>query len=144
MSMHSEILNKLVSYDWFCDVGVDEYQRQIIYVHYMNIEIIKLIQECCGNVLIYFIASNPENLKKYVRSADIDPITERDPAAQLTSQLRELQQVYSNHFLLDIFYEVHDGKNAVTNLSATFPQVREKIENLYNTYGFDVIYDQLM
>jgi hypothetical protein len=48
-----------------------------------------------------------------------------------------------SNIMQDIFYEVHDKENAVTNLSAKFPDVRKSMEKLYAQYGFDLIYENM-
>lgn len=61
----------------------------------------------------------------------------------LTDELDRLERLCGSNILQDIFYEVHDKTNAVTNLSAKFPEVRGRVERLYDKYGFDIIYEEL-
>lgn len=61
----------------------------------------------------------------------------------LTDELDRLEKQCGSNILQDIFYEIHDKHNAVTNLSAKFPEVRRGLEKLFNQYGFDVIYEEL-
>ena len=61
----------------------------------------------------------------------------------LCKELDRLERISGSNALQDIFYEIHDGKNAVTNLSARYPEVRTSLERLYQDYGFDVIYEEL-
>ena len=61
----------------------------------------------------------------------------------LQKELDKLERLCSSYTLNDIFYEIQDGKNAVTNMSARYPEVRTRLEKLYNLYGFDVIYEEL-
>lgn len=61
----------------------------------------------------------------------------------LCKELDRLERMCGSNALQDIFYEVHDGRNAVTNLSARYPDVRSVLERLYQDYGFDVIYEEL-
>jgi hypothetical protein len=61
----------------------------------------------------------------------------------LCKELDRLEKICGSNALQDIFYEVHDGKNAVTNLSNRYPDVRKSLEQLYQDYGFDVIYEEL-
>lgn len=153
--MKQEIFNKLSHYNWFHDVDVDNYNRTVVYVHYMTIEVIKEIQTQCGNVLIHFAASKLLSNKRsehvsgnyFVAEKLEESIPDTDPDPNLVDfllfQINNLKTYYNKNLLQDIFYEVHDGKNAITNLSASNPELREKVEQLYNMYGFDVIYDQL-
>lgn len=134
--------NELAKFDWFCDIGTDEFKRDVIYVHYMNIEIINYIQNKFGNVLIHFSSSL---LKKdqYVILIDDIPDTDPDPYSSLMNEISDLQNTYNKNFLLDLFYEVHDGKNAVTNLSNIFPVPFQQMQKLYEIYGFDVLHEKL-
>lgn len=61
----------------------------------------------------------------------------------LQRELDKLEKACGSYTLQDIFYEVQDGKNAVTNMSDRYPEVRKSLERLYNLYGFDVIYEEL-
>lgn len=61
----------------------------------------------------------------------------------LASALTRLEKQCGANILFDIFFEVHDGKNAVTNLGARYPEVKEAMKELYDEYGFDPIYEEL-
>lgn len=63
--------------------------------------------------------------------------------SDLCKELNRLEKMCGSNALQDIFYEIHDGANAVTNLSARFPEVKSSMEKLYQDYGFDVIYEEL-
>lgn len=62
---------------------------------------------------------------------------------RLENELTKLEKICGSNALQDIFYEIRDAHNAVTNLSARYPEVREALETLYDQYGFDVIYENL-
>lgn len=74
---------------------------------------------------------------KYVDDIDIINLDE------LIAELDRLERVCGSHGLQDIFYEVHDGKNAVTNLGSKYPDVKRDMHRLYDRYGFDIIYEEL-
>lgn len=61
----------------------------------------------------------------------------------LCKELDKIERQVGSNIMQDIFYEIHDGKNAVTNLSAKYPEARSSMEKLYNEYGFDVIYEEI-
>jgi hypothetical protein len=61
----------------------------------------------------------------------------------LARELDRLERICGSNILQDIFYEIHDGKNAVTNLSARYTDVRDSLKELYEEYGFDVIYEEM-
>lgn len=62
---------------------------------------------------------------------------------ELVIELDRLEKICGVNGLESIFYEVHDGNNAVTNLGARYPEVKKSIQKLYNKYGFDIIYEEL-
>jgi hypothetical protein len=61
----------------------------------------------------------------------------------LTDELDRLEKLCGSNILQEIFYEVHDGKNKVTNMSARYPVIEQDIKKLYDKYGFDTIYEEL-
>lgn len=61
----------------------------------------------------------------------------------LQNELERLEKVCGSFTLQDIFYEVQDGKNAVTNMSSRYPEVRQSLDKLFVEYGFDIIYEEL-
>ena len=61
----------------------------------------------------------------------------------LQKELDKLEKICGSYTLQDIFYEVQDKNNAVTDLSARYPEVRKSMERLYKLYGFDTIYEEL-
>lgn len=71
------------------------------------------------------------------------PIEEVKSLQYLQNELGRLEKICGTNTLSDIFFEIKDGKNAVTNLSARYPEVRTRMENLFDEYGFDVIYEEL-
>ena len=61
----------------------------------------------------------------------------------VSDEIWKLSKLCGWQNLEDIFYEVHDGVNAVTNQSEAFPEVRTKLEYLYELVGFDVLADEI-
>lgn len=159
----SESMNQLSetfkNRDWFYDIGMDQYGRVVVYVKYMCHETLHDIPDKCGGkqVLVHFAASklatresftNPkeENIPvPLVKEKEIVDVTEfaEEDLDDLRDELDRLERICGTNILSDIFFEVHDKKNAVTNLSAKYPDVAAKLSTLYNEYGFDVIYEEL-
>jgi hypothetical protein len=69
--------------------------------------------------------------------------TEELSMRYLEDELDSLEKICGSNCLQDIFYEIQDGRNAVTNHSLHYPDVRSRMEKLYLKYGFDVIYESL-
>jgi hypothetical protein len=157
--------------DWFFDVGVDQHGRPTVYVKYMCHETLYDIPDTLGGrqALVHFAASKlarkddfvdkpsslsrppplpnlPIPLTKEIvdLTEEAELVEEEDKSVRhLVNELDKLEKQCGSNILQDIFYEVHDGPNAVTNLSAKFPEVRRGLERLYKVYGFDVIYEEL-
>lgn len=160
--------DKLVNKDWFHSVGKDKSNRIVVYVKYMcdetTTDIPRQVDGIDGkiNVLCHFAAS--KNIKKelyahkgfkpkesvpFLEEAvddDLEFIEEPNTPLdlrELVAELDRLEKMSGSNIMQDIFYEVHDGENAVTNLSSKFPDVRCGMEKLYDQYGFDLIYDNM-
>lgn len=71
------------------------------------------------------------------------PVEEVKSLRHLQNELDRLEKICGANTLSDIFFEIKDGKNAVTNLSARYPEVRQRLDALFDEYGFDVIYEEL-
>lgn len=92
------------------------------------------------------ILSNEDEIGSYDVASLVDLTDELDVDINeqyLISELERLEKICGSHILQDLFYEAHDQDNAVTNLSAKFPEVRQAMDKLYKEYGFDVIYNEL-
>lgn len=155
--------------DWFCEVGMDTIGRYVVYVKFMNLEVYTSIPDMMlgKQVLVHFIASKTARREDFTNNATHVPFSKPAPAPKLElvveddgieelssdylendlgdllKELDRLEKMCGSNALQDIFYEIHDGKNAVTNLSDRYPVVRDSLRNLYDEYGFDVIYEEL-
>lgn len=144
------------SKEWFHSVGLDQYGRIVVYIKKSTPETLHLIPDVINNkqVVVHFASSLTAHREQFTKviSPRYQPVPE-DPVSNielpqidlgaLTSELDRLEKICGTHILQDIFYEIHDGQNAVTNLSTRYSQVRNDLEDLYNEYGFDIIYEEL-
>jgi hypothetical protein len=71
------------------------------------------------------------------------PIANEPNISALTDELDYLEKQCGSNILGEIFFEVHDKHNAVTNLSNKYPEIRKIMNDLYDRYGFNIIYDEL-
>lgn len=158
--MNLDYINKLKEElskkEWFDDIGYDKCGNIIVYIKYSCHETINDIPDYIDgtHILVHFAASKPLIKCKFIteikaRSVIVDEklsfeeFESQIDLLKLTNELDSLKNIYGTDVLESIFFEVHDGDNAITNISKDYPLVRESIDNLYNKYGFDVIYDQL-
>ena len=147
--------------DWFFDISTDTSGNYVVYVKSMNMETMTLIPDTMAGrrVLVHFAASklatreqftDRPNLYKQNWPEPMDVVSEVVGSGEeekslnhLIQELERLEKMCGSNMLQDIFYEIHDGDNAMTNLSAKFPDVRRGMEKLYHQYGFDVIYEEM-
>lgn len=149
MDSHNWLANKFKSQDWFHSVGQDQYKRTVVYVHYVSLDILNVVpSDLNGQVLVHYACSLPSgnNYRTKVSNSFVPPIPPMGAATEevnLHEQLWNLQRVCGRNNLIDIFYEVCDGDDAVTDVSLDFPEVRTAMGVLYDKIGPDVLFDEL-
>ena len=149
--------------DWFADVGTDQYGRFVVYIKYTCEETLRGIADYHEGVqvVVHLDASRTATRAAYVETpgaikftvipaytapapAESVEVVEEDKSLRhLTDELDKLEKLCGTNTLQDIFYEIHDGPNSVTNLSSRYPIVRKSLDRLYDEYGFDVIYEEM-
>lgn len=156
-----ELTNLFGTKEWFHSVGTDQYGRLVVYIKHTTHETLNDIPDRVDGkqVMVHFASSLTASKNQYtedltVRKAPeptlqetMDEVSEVElppvDLSELTGELDRLEKVCGTHILQDIFYEIHDGNNAVTNLSVRYPVVRESLDRLYVQYGFDIIYEEM-
>lgn len=161
------LIRMLKNEEWFCD-AIFENNRYIVYVKELNLSVYNAVPEKMASkqVLVHFDngsrnvrAENynstplniiPEPVEEIIDvTEDAEYLGQDVPGyldgsiAELNKELDRLEKICGSNTLQDVFYETHDGKNAVTNLSCRFPEVSNIMSELYKQYGFDVIYEEL-
>lgn len=155
--------DQLAQYDWFYDVRAED-RRYVVYVKRMVMEQNTVIPfDYAGHQVVVHWASEltvtrsqfvnePEttNYHHLDLSLDYDKVSMDDDGDEiiiddldLVRELDRLEDICGSEILQDIFYEIHDKHNAITNVSEQYPEVARSMKELYDTYGFDVIYDEL-
>jgi hypothetical protein len=143
--------------DWFFDAEPD-HNHAVVYVKFSNQEVMRAIPDKVEGipVLMHFALSKISNSNQYITNAGMPKFATPEPkveilvideplpkgverAEYLTDELDRLSEICGDNVLQDIMFEVHDGKNAITNLSAKYPEVREEMEQLYEEFGFDAL-----
>lgn len=157
-----QLVGEYSQFDWYDSVGLDKSDRYVVYTKLINSEVMLAVRQNLNGkqVLVAFAHAKPnsDSRSRYVHFHDFSKSRQEitlpvipEPVKEdvldldyLIAMLDKLEKwCGSNNILQDIFYEIHDGKNAVTNLSARFSYVREELDKLYETYGFDIIYEEL-
>lgn len=153
---------------WFCDIELDDYNRYIIYNNYMNSEVLTSVPDKLNGkqVLLHFFSSKVAKRENFINNASHIPFKKietnskleiiDDEIEELSSdhlendlddllmELDRLHAICDNNTIQNIFFELHDGKNAITNLSVKYPKVRDSLKLLYEEYGFDIIHDEIV
>lgn len=134
----------------------------IAYVKYNTLEIEEAIPRKVEgyDVRVHFAASLGEPAKPVTtlplfnpsalappKPVSAPPDSESDlvfsPAGDLHNALWNLRRNCGKENLESIFYEIHDGTNALTCVSKEFPEVRTKLQTLYNEFGFDILFEEI-
>ena len=137
---------------WFYDLKAFDPRRIVVYTTYQSGDILREIPDEVGGrqVLVHFaprskpststvLSSLPSKTSEYIESI---PPSELN-INELVDELDKIEKMCGSRTLQDIFYEIHDGKNAVTDMSKRYPEVRSRLEKLFDVYGFDVIYEEI-
>lgn len=141
--------------EWFYDVKEDRYHRLVVYTLWQSKEILEFIPSYVDKyqVLIHFAIStkkmetstfHTESVSDTIPCITHETIPPTDLNIDvLIMELDRLEKICGVNALESIFYEEHDGKNCITNLSSKYSDVRSSIHVLYEKYGFDIIYNEL-
>jgi len=68
--------------------------------------------------------------------------TEKDELV-LQTEIENLQTVWGAEAVENVFYEIVDGDDAVTNVSVSCPGLRRDLDILYKQYGFNLVCEKL-
>lgn len=144
---------------WFFDVGLDEYKRLVVYINYTCHATLHDIPASVDgkDVVVHFASHYKASREKYTspgygkpklvldveEDAEDEEVIFPNGIGFLIEELDRLEKVCGSNALQDIFYEVHDGSSAVTDVSSKYPDVRVSMARLYQQYGFDLIYEEL-
>jgi hypothetical protein len=154
---------------WFHSMETEASGRVVVYVKYMDKEVLVGVPDTLDGkqVVVHFagaklakremFTNNPSMRPSFVSEVPVSmgcrvpheicpacPVEEGDvDVSFLVEELERLEKRCGSTVLQDIFYEVHDGANSVTDQSSRFPEVKASLDKLYLQYGFDVIYNEL-
>jgi hypothetical protein len=135
---------------WFSDVATDASGRYIVYANYIDLEVLTFVPRTFENkqVLVHFASYRRANQEYWLNTPNttapaFSHAVEEDDVDFLIDELERLENKTNIDIVTSIFYEIVDGDDAITDLSSKYPDIRKRIEKLYNTFGVDVLYDQL-
>lgn len=146
--------------EWFDSVELDELGRPTVYVHAMNLETLQKIPEKVGGkqVLCHFSAFRKAHREQFVDDRtkpsfmQTQNFTKEDKPLfvriqpnynDLDLEVDRLTGICGPSILEQIFWEIHDGKNKVTNLGVKFPDIMDDLSELYSEFGFDELQNAL-
>ncbi len=160
---------KMFYYDWYAkkvDVNPILHKSIVVYVHRINAEVYAAVPDKIDDwdVRVHFFASynaKADSFKVDPKSFTVnkDAVFTPAVAAQLkvvepvielteedfdiSEEVWQLSKKCGWQTLEQIFYEIHDGVNAVSDRSKEFPGVRAAVQELYNLVGFDVLAEEI-
>ena len=151
MNSNVSLVSMFEPYDWFHSVGSDSYNRPVVYVNYFNADVFRMTAPIPGNVKVHSAGSVLARRSDYVRTESLSTVDHEVEASSdedeldfdVHQELWNLQQICGRENLIDTFYELVDKDDAVTFVSQEYPDVRAAMEKLYDTFGFDVLYEEL-
>lgn len=157
----TELIKVCKDYDWFYDVDSKQ-DKLIVYVTKMGMDVFKAVPDTINNkqVLIHYAGSKTAQLSDFVNSNIPIPLTKSLPEIEelseeyvvmeqeedfqvLVEELLRLEKICGKNVLQSLFFEIHDGDDAITNLSDKFPVAYISMKKLYDKYGYDVLYDAI-
>ncbi len=148
------------------------YNSIVVYAHRIDAAVYAAVPDKIGNwdVRVHFFASYNANadtfkvapktlLEQFATKVGTVP-TGMLAATSLTPPVEEVTELTEEDFdvseevwqlskqcgwdaLEEIFYEIHDGPNAITERSKDFPGVAASIKELYDLVGFDVLAEEI-
>lgn len=130
--------------DWFHSVGKDQYGRVVVYIKYACQEtLLDIPDRVDGKQVLVHLAGYLLASREVFVAGPNKPVKPEADVDILTRDVKTLVNDLGKGKVRDIFYEIHDGAGALTQLSDMHPYARECLEKLYDEYGFDVLFDLL-
>jgi hypothetical protein len=160
-----QLTENLTPYNWFAGKVMQDPSANnsvIVYVHYMSGDVLQIVPDKIDGVgvAVHFLSSCPTEIKDYVNRVNVSSMPKLDkfvgtrvPLSAVPKEVRDepnLQEILWNltrecgrDNLISVFFEVHDGDDAVTNVSEEYPMVRKAMEKLYVETDCETLMDAL-
>ncbi len=147
--MKEELLSQIANKPWFHSLGKDEFDRPVVYVKHLCQEAINIPDTLNEKQLLVHLSGYLEASKeKYISSLQLSK-AEFDPDF-MRKEIFALKRQCGSDNLIDILYEVHQDlspsicpEEVLTEISEDFPEVRFRLERLYEQYGMDVLFEEI-
>ena len=153
----AELVKKIGTKEWFHSAEVEpKYGRDlVVYAKNMSADVFKSVPDKMGklDVKLHFSSNKEASLDKFtVQPVNSIPLykcivkedeANEDDINNLITQIWSLKKTCGKESLINIFYELHDKNEAITNDSEDYPEVREKLGALYDKFGFDVMFEEV-
>jgi hypothetical protein len=140
--MELNLFDTIKNKEWFDSVTICK-DKVIVYTKFMNSEVFSSVPDSHEGkrILLNFAASKNLTKENFIETIVLTKEIELDKD-KLIFNLKNLSNEFGANLVETIFYEIHDGDNRITNLSEKYPFLKEKLQNLYDEYGFDIIYGE--
>jgi len=142
-----ELKKSLEKYEWFHDIAIDNFKRIVVYAKYINVNVLTSVPDTFQgtHVLVHFASSKDLVREKFVEKIQTYKVQEPEELnpEDIPSILKGFADQCGTETVKEIFMEVHDGDDAVTHFSSVFPVCFRAVSKLYDTYGFDVLAEEL-
>lgn len=137
----NKISKLLAAEDWFAGATRDKHNKVVVYTKYQNYDVLTSIPDYVDNdqILIHFAPQDAEKFSTSIVLSKEGDLNEKD----LNNTLLKLELSSGKEIVYEIFYEILDGANAVSNFSEMYPSIRKTMEELLEIYGFDVLEERV-
>ena len=130
--------------DWFVEVAFDSASRYIVYASYIDSNVLSFVPSTFDDkqVLVHFAKNKSARKEDWTYQIN-DPYVPCCNKDTLINELEVLWNEYGEGVVADVFFEIHDGTNAITELSKEYPDAKNSVQKLYDMFGFDVMYSEI-
>ena len=133
------LYDKLCSKPWLSEIVKDKSGRYIVYVNRMGSDVIIPDFMPDGTQILCHFAYNEDNYINRTSTSTLQVhVKETKDLAFLQDELYDLEVIFGED-VENVFYEIVDGVDAITNKSDNLPVLRAKLDELYSVYGFDAM-----
>lgn len=121
-------------FDWFESVNIKD-NKVFIYVNKMSGDIFEKIPDKFNGkpVKIHYQQSKDCNSGNYLKHYTFESL---DHDFKLIEFVQKNTEIYGRRVMANMFYEIHDGENCLTNLKIKYPHLHTEMLIFYENYGY--------